>query len=159
MPALESHGLSAATFYSALLFALMHVSFLNLAGTFILGIVMAVIAIKTGSLWGSILFHMLNNFIAITYLYLAGQHEAASQASPTDLLVLAPLLFLGLVGAWFGLRLLHKQSGSEPVFKKKERLVPKGWLSWPVIIAIILFLTFVMLELALGFKWFNINLG
>lgn len=158
MPALESHGLLPAVIYSALLFALMHVSFLNLTGTFILGLVMAVIAIKTGSLWGAIVFHMLNNLIAVSYLYLASQAEAVAEVDPAGLIALLPLLMVGLAGAWLGLRLLHKQAGSAPLLQKENCRLPRGWLSWHVILVMALFLLLAFFELALGFQWIDLNM-
>ncbi len=158
MPAMENHGLLAAVVYSSLLFALLHVSLLNLVSTFVLGVVMAVIAIKTGSLWGAIIYHMINNFIAATYLYLAGQHEAATEVELQALFSLLPFFILALTGAWIGLRLLHRQSGSARIFKKKERLLPQGWLSWPIVVGIILYLFMVLIELAVGFQWIDIGM-
>jgi membrane protease YdiL (CAAX protease family) len=158
MPAMEDHGLVAAIVYSSLLFALLHVSLLNLVSTFVLGVVMAVIVIKTGSIWGAIIYHMINNFIAATYLYIAGQYETTAEVELQGLLALLPFFILGLVGAWLGLRLLHRQSGSAILLRNGEQWLPKGWFAWPFVVGVILYLFMVLLELAVGFKWIDISM-
>ena len=155
MPAMEKEGLVPAIVFSSFLFALMHISFLNLISTFMLGLVMAVIMIKTGSLWGAILFHMLNNFYAATYLYAAGQVEAASSIEPADLLVFLPVLCLSLAGIWFGLNRLQLRSGVSPLLKQRGSWLPKGWAGWPLFAGLFMFLVMALLELAIGFKWIN----
>ncbi len=154
MPALEDRGVVPAIVFSSFLFALFHVSFLNLLSTFMLGAVMAVVVIKTGSLWGGILYHMLNNFYAATYLYLAGQEETAAELEPRGLWALLPLAIAAGAGAYAGLRLLQNRSKVEPFLKHRgERWLPRGWFNWLLIISVVLFLILAMLELALGFGW------
>ncbi|MFO7953089.1 MAG: CPBP family intramembrane glutamic endopeptidase [Bacillota bacterium] len=158
LPAIEEHGVIPAIIFSSLLFALFHGSFLNLISTFMLGAVIAVVVIKTGSLWGGVLYHMLNNFYAITYLYLVGQQETATEVDPQAFLGLIPLLLLGLVLAYFSLRLLHSKTKTKSLLKNQEgRWLPKGWFSGLMIVSLILFLAMAMLELAIGFGWFGIN--
>lgn len=159
MPSLEKYGQVPAIVFSSLLFALFHISFLNLIGTFILGMVMAVIVIKTGSLWGGILYHMLNNFIAATYLYIAGQQEVATEIDPESFLALFPLLVIGLIGSYIGFRMLSKLSGDKPLLKRGEGLLPQGWFSLVFVAAIFIFLVMALLELALGFGWFGLGLN
>jgi len=154
MPALEDGGVVPAIVFSSFLFALFHVSFLNLFSTFMLGAVMAVVVIKTGSLWGGILYHMLNNFYAVTYLYLAGQEETAAEIDPRLLWALLPLAILAAAGAYFGLRLLQEKSTIEPLLKSGSRQwLPRGWLNWLLALSVIFFLLLAMFELALGFGW------
>ena len=157
MPSMEGHGLVPAIVFSSLLFALFHITFLNLFSTFILGMVMAVVVIKTGSLWGGVLYHMTNNFIAATYLYIAGQQEAATEIDPRGLLVVLPLFLMALAGSYFGLRLLHNQSKVEPLLKNRRNWLPKGWFSVAFVAAVILFLIMAMLEFAIGFNWIDLN--
>ena len=153
MPALESHGTVPAVVFSALLFALFHVSFLNLFSTFMLGLVIAVVVIKTGSLWGGILYHILNNFYATLYLYLAGQEETATEIDPQVLPTLLIVFIIALVGAYFGLRILQKHSSVKPILKTRNKLLPSGWFNWPFAVAIIIFLALAFMELAVGFSW------
>jgi uncharacterized protein len=157
MPAMETHGLVPAIIFSSLLFALFHGSFLNFIGVFTLGVVIAVIVIKTNSLWGGILYHMLNNFYAATFLYITGQYEAAADVGTEELLVFLPLAIIAAAGLYYGLHLLHKQSKTEPLLRNRMNWLPDGWLSWPLIIGLLIFLFMALLEMAIGFNWFNIS--
>lgn len=157
MPSMESHGLVPAIVFSSMLFALFHVSFLNLISTFMLGIVMAVVVIKTGSLWGGILYHMLNNFIAATYLYIAGRYETASEIDPQYYWFVLPLFLLALAGSYFGFSLLQRQSNREPLLRNRTAWLPRGWFSLLFVLALIIFLLMAFLEMAIGFNWFNLN--
>ncbi|MDW7730035.1 MAG: type II CAAX endopeptidase family protein [Bacillota bacterium] len=157
MPSMENRGLVPAIVFSSLLFAMLHGSLLNLVSTFTLGLVMAVIVIKTGSLWGGIIYHMINNFIAVTYLFIAGQYETAAEVEPQGFIAALPILLLALAGAWFGLRLLHKQTGAEPLLKNRQGWFPRGWRYWPFFAGLVLFILMATLELAIGYKWIDLG--
>ncbi len=158
MPSLEKHGLVPAIIFSSLLFALLHGSLLSLISTFILGVMMAVIVIKTGSLWGGIIYHMLNNFFAATYLYLVGSVDAApANFEVQTYLALSPFLAIGLVGMIIGLRLLNRNSASDPLLKSRTGWMPAGWPSWSFFVCLFLFLVVAAAEMALGFNWFDLR--
>ena len=53
---------------TGLLFGMMHIDIGQLGYATALGIVMGAIVILTGSLWGGILFHFLNNFLSVVVL-------------------------------------------------------------------------------------------
>ena len=55
---------------SSVLFGMFHFNLLNLFGPIFLGIVLGIVLIKTNSLYGSILGHVLNNAFAMTIGYL-----------------------------------------------------------------------------------------
>ena len=59
---------SRAIFWSAILFAAVHLNPWQFPLAFILGIVFAWWVIQTGSLWPAILGHALNNFLEVTFL-------------------------------------------------------------------------------------------
>ncbi len=157
MPSMEKYGLVPAIVFSSLLFALFHVSFLNLISTFVLGMVMAVIVIKTGSIWGGIVYHMLNNFIAATYLFFIGQQEIAPDVEAGSILELLPLFTLALIGSYIGLRLLNRQSNEKPLLQRGEGFLPRGWFSLAFVVAIIMFSVMAIFELAIGFGWFGLE--
>ena len=157
MPSMEGRGLIPAIIYSSMLFALFHITFLNLLSAFILGIVIAVVVIKTGSLWGGIVYHMANNFIAATYLYIAGRQEVATEIDPQALLAALPLFLLALGGSYIGLRLLQKQSKAEPLLENRRNWLPEGWFGVAFAVAVLLFLIMAILELAIGFNWIDLN--
>jgi len=154
MPALEESGIIPAVVFSSLLFALFHLSFLSLFSTFVLGVVMAVVVIKTGSLWGGVFYHMLNNFYVITYLYIAGHYETEVEVEPQGLLFLLIFLIPALALAYYGLRLLHKQSPVGSLLCNRKSWFPRGWFGWPLVVGLVIFLVLAMIELALGFGWF-----
>ncbi len=158
MPSMEERGIVPAIIFSSLLFALFHISFLNLFSTFMLGIVMAVLVIKTGSIWAGIIYHMANNFIAATYLYIAGQHETATEVDFQAMLALIPLLVVAVVAAYFLFRLLHRQTGGRPLLENRKSWLPRGWFSFVFVAALFIFLVMAMLELAVGFGWFDLGM-
>lgn len=67
---LRNYGMKKAVLYSSILFALLHLSPLQIPGTFILGIVFALVAIDSKSLLTPILAHAYNNGIAFLYMTL-----------------------------------------------------------------------------------------
>ncbi len=156
LPSMEGEGIIPAIVFSSFLFALYHISFTNLISTFMLGAVIAVVVIKTGSLWGGVIYHMLNNFVAVTYLYAAGGIEKTAELETVEHWPLLLLLLPALVGVYAGLRMLHREADREPLLNGVRRWLPKNWFGWPLLIGIILFLLMAMLELAIGFGWFNI---
>ncbi len=158
MPSMEERGIVPAIVFSSLLFALFHISFLNLFSTFMLGIVMAVLVIKTGSIWAGIIYHMANNFIAATYLYIAGQHETATEVDLQAMLALIPLLVVAVVLAYFLFKFLHRQTGSRALLQDRKNWLPRGWFSFVFVAALFIFLLMAMLELAVGFGWFNLGM-
>ncbi len=62
---LKGKGYACAIFLSALIFALMHANAVQLVHQFCIGAVMAYLVVVTRSVWVSMLFHFLNNFVAI----------------------------------------------------------------------------------------------
>jgi phosphoglycerol transferase MdoB-like AlkP superfamily enzyme len=62
---LRPYGRTQAIILSALLFALMHQNIAQLFYTFVGGVAMAVMYELTGSIWCSVIYHMLNNQLAI----------------------------------------------------------------------------------------------
>ena len=64
----ENTSLWQGAIMTGLLFGFMHVDIGQLGYTTALGILMGAIVIATGSLWGGILFHFLNNFTSVVTL-------------------------------------------------------------------------------------------
>jgi len=54
-----------AVVVSALAFALFHLSAVRFAPTLLLGLVLGTLAVRTGTLWASIVAHLLNNAMAL----------------------------------------------------------------------------------------------
>jgi sodium transport system permease protein len=108
-PGARGAGLStaAAVLVNGLLFALFHLSVYRLLPTFVLGAILALVAMRSGSILPAMLFHLLNNSAAI----LAGRHasagtlEGAGLGSSLSLAAAAGALTLfvsGMVLLWRG---------------------------------------------------------
>lgn len=79
---LKKISTSAAVFGSAFLFMIMHGSPDQTVHQFLLGIVLALVFLATNNLWVTMLIHFFNNFIAVTYSYIA-YGDSASTATDT----------------------------------------------------------------------------
>ena len=64
-PLEKSMGSKAAIIITALIFSIVHLDFVRLVPTFVLGLAFGTMAIRTGSLLPSIIFHVLNNSMAM----------------------------------------------------------------------------------------------
>lgn len=72
--ALLPYGKKTAILGSSVMFAIMHQNFGQIVYTFGMGIVLALIVVKTQSVWGAIILHFLNNLFSVAntslyYLY------------------------------------------------------------------------------------------
>ena len=144
MPLLEPQGLLTALFFSSMLFALFHLSLIRLPGTFILGFVIGLVVLKTGSLPAGMFMHVLNNGVAVTFMYFAAaapqqlEHEVAAQSGYLFLL----LLPLAAAGLYFG----FKKLGGPPVLRLRQNLLPRGWFNLALLLSLLLFLLMAFLE-------------
>ena len=64
---LKEHSEGAAILVSALIFGIMHGNFVQIPFAFIVGLALAVIRLKTGTLWIAIAVHFCNNFISVMF--------------------------------------------------------------------------------------------
>lgn len=96
-------GLRAAVLLNAVLFGLFHMSVYRFFPTAILGAVLSLIVLRSGSLWPAMLFHALNNSAAILLGRLLGARATQPESTP-----LWPYLPLALaacsLGLWLALR-------------------------------------------------------
>lgn len=99
-------GTWRAIVFSSLLFALLHGSIIRLPITFTLGVVLSLLALKTGSLVPSMIVHFVNNAVAVTLtngltkLVPRSQAMASAATLPTvPLVAVAIVLVIGLGGA------------------------------------------------------------
>lgn len=67
----RSGTLLQAAFFSALLFALGHLNFNQAAYAFVIGIILALLVEATGSIWSSILYHVIFNGYSVCVIYLS----------------------------------------------------------------------------------------
>ena len=158
LPSVEQHGMVPALLFSSLLFGMMHMSLLSFFSTFVLGLMFGLVVIKTGSIYGGMLFHTLNNLIAVFSMYYSNRFEMDTQiAGSEDAVALAWLAITGLSFAAMigGLFLLQRQSRVNPLLPSRRGFLPRGWINWASVLIAIIFIGAVAFELLLGFGFFD----
>ncbi len=125
MNSYESLGRRKAVIYSAILFGMFHFNVQNLLGPIFLGIIFGIIALKTDSLFSTILGHTINNAIALIIGYkLVGLEDLQGVSYTVDLmpessLMVYTFIALGILALIFGL-LLYKLIKSLPGSREKS---------------------------------------
>ncbi len=152
MPALEKQGVVPALVFSSFLFAIMHVSFTNLPGTFFLGLLFGVTVIKSGSLLAGMALHMLNNAVAVIFLYMSTLMDLETAINSIDGFLYLALFLVSLAGVRAGLIRLQRQSGVEPLLRGRKSWLPRGWFNWAFVLSFLLFFILAFLEIFLGFN-------
>ncbi len=107
--ALLPYGKKTAVLGSAILFGLMHQNPAQIVYTVVLGVVLALIAIESNSIWGGIILHFANNFVSVIM-------SAVIYTFPPEIAnVIYLIIFFGimLIGVIFGtimlVRDIHKR--------------------------------------------------
>ena len=145
----------------SVMFMLMHGSVLALPHTFILGLVMGWMALRSGSIWPSIIYHFTNNalavflsFVAEKYLDTLGADNALvadqdfSLIPPSTIAIYLLVFVIGmgiLVALGFAFKATIKNP--PPVIVVKEGEKPKAVELIPIILAAIGMLMLVSLDL------------
>ena len=155
-----------AMILSALLFALMHMNFNQAAYAFVIGLIVVMLVEATGSLWSSVIFHMVFNSqqVCLMYLYDAvsfggGGLEGAEEMLTTDMLLLAISGWLMLsavstalaacVLAWIA-KGEKRENALRAIWKnRKENASQNRMVTIPLLIAIVLALSYMSLEIIL----------
>jgi len=89
-----------ACFWSALLFGLMHMNFNQAAYAVFLGIVMAVVVEATGSLWGSVIFHMTVNIQNVMLMFVSGAFSSENYMQEAQELMDSKETLLATIGVY-----------------------------------------------------------
>lgn len=111
LPALEPLGERRAVAWSALLFMLMHLSVEVMPTHFLIGAVLALLALRTGSLYAPMLFHGVYNGVIVLLQY-ALRSQAAAEPTAAQALSLLPGALL-MLWAWYGLLSLALRRGAQ----------------------------------------------
>lgn len=151
LPSAESDGVLPGLVFSSLLFALFHGSLPSLFSMTFLGLTMGAVVIKTGSVLGGILQHILNNFLAVTYLYVLANHDLAASLEGAGTAALLLLLLLALLGYVGSLRMLNRLSPVGSLLENRKRWLPSGWFNWATAVLLIISAVLMAAELLLGF--------
>lgn len=149
-----------AVFWSAILFALMHLNFNQALYAFALGMMFGLLVEATGSLWSSVIAHMIFNSQQVCMMYLAeyivpGTYDSADMALTQDALLAAigPYLMMAVIAtpiAFCVLVWLAKNENRDGFLRIVwEHRKDKGgsFVSVPLILAIIICLAYMSLEL------------
>ncbi len=112
------HGKMFAILISSMLFALMHGNILQIPFAFIVGFACGYLAVKTGSIWISIMLHFLNNFMSMLLQY-TGINLTDQQNEKVVLIVFS---ILGIIGLFAMLALFAKDDPIVHIIKEKHEL-------------------------------------
>lgn len=103
-------GKKKAVLFSALLFMLMHANIQQTFYQFLFGVVLAIIAIKTASLWYAILAHFVNNAVVVIFQFAAnGAEEASTSFSWTGFAWAIGTALIACVALYFLFDLLKQE--------------------------------------------------
>jgi len=95
---------------SSLIFAFYHGGFSQLVYQFILGVVFAMILLRTGNILYAMLAHFINNFFIVTYVFIVGDDMMAYSWDGYAIVTLFVLAILGSVTIIGLLGLLRKEN-------------------------------------------------
>lgn len=111
LPSLESKSIWFAIIISGLLFAVLHVSLEALPAHILLGFVLAMLVLSTGSLYASMLYHAVHNGVIVLINFFSTSVDATTESlliSVEEVIALSPsvlfLLFLWVLLQHFSLR-------------------------------------------------------
>ena len=103
------YGKNTAILFSALLFALMHGNFAQFFYTFIAGIVLGAVYVKTDSIWAPTFIHLFNNFYSVIQQFLYEQYGKDAQINKILFMLDMTVACFGLaVGGWFLYKTLRR---------------------------------------------------
>ncbi len=121
--ALKKFGFGFGIIASALIFGFMHGNFEQMPFTFLVGLILAYIAVKTGSLVVCVAVHFVNNFISVAFVYFFTGFTDEIQ-NVIGIIIYSVILILGIVGfiklSNMGEDFKVQKSGTK--LKEKEKL-------------------------------------
>lgn len=158
-----------AMILSALLFALMHMNINQAAYAFVIGLIMILLVEATGSIWSSVLFHVVFNSEQVCMMYLMdlipgmGSLQESQELLTTDMLLMAigsysmiamvTTALAGCVLAWIAKNEKREEAlrslWTSRKQKKENSDVDSKMITVPLIIGIVLALSYMSLEIIL----------
>lgn len=124
LQSLRKFGDGFAIVASSVLFGLFHGNFVQFVFAFIAGLVMALVVVRTGSLWTSILIHFLNNGISYA-VQVTGRFLGEEQANQIYSVIVMVILALGLLSIlylWIKDRRFFRGDRQNMYFRFSSRL-------------------------------------
>lgn len=124
LQSLRRYGDGFAVVASAILFGLYHGNFIQMVFAFIAGLAMALVVVRTGSLWTSVLIHLINNGVSVG-LQMVQRYAGENVAARVNTLVMGVMLLLGLAAViWLSVKDKHffRSDAHDPVLRLSEKL-------------------------------------
>ena len=122
---LRKFGDGFAIIVSSVLFGIMHGNFEQMPFAFLVGLVLAYVTVKSGSLWVAVAIHAFNNFVSVVFNYLPNTlSDTAENIIYT--LFLALVMLLGLVAMF----LYHKNIGDYSIKKSETESTDSKKAKW-----------------------------
>ena len=114
-------GTTFALIVSSAMFGLIHGNFIQIPFAFLVGLILGIIRIKTGSLWICILVHGVNNFASVCMDYFfSGKNEEIGNV------VYSIFLILCMISALLSVALLSKKEKDEYVIEDDAKTIPSN---------------------------------
>lgn len=111
-------GTAFALVVSSAMFGLIHGNFIQIPFAFLVGLILGVIRIKTGSLWICILVHGANNFVSVCMDYFfSGKNQEIGNV------VYSVFLVFCMIFALLGVALLSKKEKDEYVIEEDTQII------------------------------------
>jgi hypothetical protein len=135
---LQKHGVSFAAVFTAILFTLYHMNLVQLCVPMLMGLFLAVLAIRTDSLIPSICCHILNNTIATLGDYLMPADAVWSWVY----LIIESALFIGILAIFwifYGKHFSGILRWRNPVIRLSSQ-VGAAVSSWPTVVFIVIYI-------------------
>lgn len=133
LQSLRKYGDAFAVGASALVFAMMHGNMTQAPFAFILGAVLAILVIMTGSLWTSIAIHLVNNTYSVLMTTLLDRADGLTMSAITVTVNTLAMAY-GLIALVYLLGLHRKSSGLAsrytPGGPAKEGIRVYRWNAW-----------------------------
>lgn len=109
---------------SAMLFGLYHANFVQIVFAFIAGLVMALVVVRTGSLWTSIIIHFMNNSISFG-LEMVQRYAGDQIANEVNLIVMSVVVVLGLISIiWLAVKdkTFLRSAAPDPLLRTSSKI-------------------------------------
>ncbi|MBR3893618.1 MAG: CPBP family intramembrane metalloprotease [Clostridia bacterium] len=126
-------GRTNAILISSFLFAMMHQNAEQVLYTFVAGIVLGIVYVKTGNLWACTVLHVLNNFSSLHQSVVLYQFETMFSANIAMVILEILLLLLGVISmAILVVRFFSKKPCLEDGFFGRSLEASDGYAEYPI---------------------------
>lgn len=122
----------AAAVFSAVMFAILHADIYGFFGYLVMGLVLAFVLRRTGSLWAAMVFHFTNNVTAI----MLGFFNDELLYSPVATITMFVAGVIGFIAAVIALRKLYKPQKGVSLIKTSQ-LLGQSFINLPILLCVV----------------------